>query len=249
VLLSFCYKVIKVTGRKTFVGKKDNLEIIERPSPNFSERPEKNNVDMVILHYTGMKTVDDALRRLCDPKSEVSAHYLIDETGVLYSLVEEYKTAWHAGQSYWQGATNINARSIGIELSNPGHDFGYRAFPEEQMAALEKLLALIIAKHSVCTRRIVGHSDVAPTRKTDPGELFDWQRLAFSGLSIWPKQNRDPVASKKIPWLLKEIGYDPNIPMDAAITAFQRRFLPHRLTGYADEETRATIAAVHSMCS
>ena len=240
---------MKVVGRKISPGEKYKLEIIWHPSPNYSERPEENNVDMVILHYTGMEIADDALDRLCNPQAEVSAHYLIDETGVIYGLVEENKATWHAGKSYWQGATNINARSVGIELSNPGHDFGYRPFPAQQMAALERLLSLIIVKHKICTSRIVGHSDVAPTRKMDPGELFDWQRLALAGLSIWPEQNRDAAALEQIPRLLSEIGYDPNVPIGAAITAFQRRFLPDHITGCADEKTRATVAAVHSIHS
>jgi len=240
---------MNLVGRKISPGDKYNLEIIWHPSPNYSERPEENNVDMVILHYTGMETAGDALDRLCNPQAEVSAHYLIDETGVIYSLVEEHKAAWHAGKSYWQGATNINARSVGIELSNPGHEFGYRPFTKQQMAALEKLLSLVIVKHKISTDRIVGHSDVAPNRKMDPGELFDWQRLALAGLSIWPEQNLGPAALEQIPRLLCKIGYDPDVPLEVAITAFQRRFLPHHITGCADGKTRATIAAVHSINS
>lgn len=240
---------MKVIGRKFSPEEKDNLTIIWHPSPNYSERPEENNVDMVILHYTGMETSYDALSRLCNRQAKVSAHYLINETGVIFGLVEERKSAWHAGKSYWRGATDINARSVGIELSNPGHDFGYRPFPEQQMAALEKLLSLIIVKHKISTNRIVGHSDVAPNRKMDPGELFDWQRLALAGLSIWPEQNRDPAPLEQIPRLLSEIGYDPGVPMSATITAFQRRFLPHHITGRADEKTRATVAAVHNIHS
>ena len=147
----------------------------DRPSPNFGPRPPGAAIDMVILHYTGMRTAEEALERLCDPDAEVSAHYAIDEDGEILRLVDESRRAWHAGQSCWRGDTDINDRSIGIELVNPGHEFGYRAFPEPQMTALEELLGDIVRRRGIAPARILGHSDVAPARKRDPGELFDWR--------------------------------------------------------------------------
>lgn len=149
-------------------------------SPNFNERIGYAAPNMIVLHYTGMKTAKDALERLCDPAAEVSAHYVIDEDGTLYQLVDEEKRAWHAGVSKWDGETDINSASIGIELVNPGHEFGYRAFPAAQMEALAKLCKDIMTRHDIQT--VLGHSDIAPERKQDPGELFDWQWLADAGV-------------------------------------------------------------------
>ncbi|MGB1547820.1 MAG: N-acetylmuramoyl-L-alanine amidase, partial [Alphaproteobacteria bacterium] len=162
------------------------VTVLEHPSPNHEPRPEGAAIDTLILHYTGMKTAEAALARLCDPATKVSAHYLIDETGRIYALVPEERRAWHAGEACWQGETNLNDRSVGIELVNPGHEFGYRPFPEAQMAALEALLQEILARHPIPAERVLGHSDVAPGRKTDPGELFDWARLARAGIGCWP---------------------------------------------------------------
>ena len=150
-------------------------------SPNFNERIGYVAPTMIVIHYTGMKTAQDALERLCDPAAEVSAHYVIDEDGTLYQLVEEDKRAWHAGVSEWEGETDINSASIGIELVNPGHEFGYREFPPEQMEALSELCKDIMARHDIGT--VLGHSDVAPERKQDPGELFDWGWLAEQGIA------------------------------------------------------------------
>ncbi|MCB9988560.1 MAG: N-acetylmuramoyl-L-alanine amidase [Rhodospirillales bacterium] len=146
------------------------------PSPNYGERREGAQPGMIVIHYTGMKTAQDALDRMCDPAAEVSAHYMVDEDGTVYQLVDEGKRAWHAGASEWQGISDVNSHSIGIELVNPGHEWGYRAFPPEQMEALAQLCQDIMVRHEI--RWVLGHADVAPGRKQDPGELFDWQWLA-----------------------------------------------------------------------
>lgn len=226
------------------------MDIIERASPNVNDRPADTCIDMVILHYTGMKTGKAALDRLCDPDAKVSAHYLIDEGGTTYRMVAEDRRAWHAGFSHWSGVVDINDRSIGIEIVNPGHEFGYRAFPETQMAAVEELVAQIVERHSISPARVVGHSDIAPTRKQDPGELFDWKRLADKGLSIWPPKTGkavDPIDPDDARRYLTAIGYDPEAPLVDVITAFQRRFVPTRATGALDDETRQIIAAVHAL--
>lgn len=226
------------------------MDIIERASPNVNDRPADTRIDMVILHYTGMKSGKAALDRLCDPDAKVSAHYLIDEDGTTYRMVAEDRRAWHAGFSHWSGAVDINDRSIGIEIVNPGHEFGYRAFPEIQMAAVEELLAQIIERHRIPPARVVGHSDIAPTRKQDPGELFDWKRLADKGLSVWPAQTGDaidPTDPDDTRRCLTNIGYDPEAPLADVTTAFQRRFVPTGVTGVLDDETRAIIAAVHAL--
>ncbi|MEC7488704.1 MAG: N-acetylmuramoyl-L-alanine amidase [Pseudomonadota bacterium] len=202
-------------------------------------------IDLVILHYTGMHTAVAALDRLCNPQTSVSAHYLIAEDGTVFRLVKEAKRAWHAGAGHWCGATNINDRSIGIEMVNPGHEIGYRAFPEVQMVALERLLKNILSRHPISPARVVGHSDVAPTRKQDPGEFFNWQRLAAAGLAIWPERLDEAAPFADLPHLLTAIGYDPLAPLRDVITAFQRRFVPGLVTGIADATTRATIAAVY----
>src|SRR5262249_6695143 len=151
-----------------------------------NERPVAGRIDMLVLHYTGMRTGEAALERLCDPVAKVSSHYLVEEDGTTWRLVPEEKRAWHAGVSFWAGERDINDFSIGIELVNPGHEFGYRPFPEAQMQALEALARDIVDRHAIRPHRVVGHSDVAPTRKTDPGELFDWARLARKGIGLWP---------------------------------------------------------------
>ncbi len=223
--------------------------VIERPSPNHGPRPGGTVIDMVLLHYTGMQTAMAALDRLCDPKAQVSAHYVIDEDGTLYQLVEEHRRAWHAGIAWWGGVRNINDRSIGIELVNPGHEHGYRPFPDSQMAALLLLLDDLIDRHGVDPARVLGHSDVAPSRKMDPGEYFDWPRLAERGLAIWPEitpdEPRPPVPAR----LLGEIGYDPHAPANDVVTAFQRRFLPGSITGRIDRATAQRIGAVHRMAA
>lgn len=201
---------------------------------------------MLVLHYTGMQGCAQALDRLCDTTAEVSAHYLIDEAGEIFALVDESKRAWHAGVASWRGFSNINSRSIGIELVNPGHEYGYRAFPDAQMRALVPLCQGILSRHAIPARNVVGHSDVAPERKADPGELFDWAGLAAAGIGLWPVPLDTPRSEADAPGLLSEIGYDTS-NAEAAMTAFQRHFCPHRLDGVCDEETRRTIAGLLSL--
>lgn len=151
-------------------------------SPNHNQR-RLGRPDMVVIHYTGMATAASARARLCDPAAEVSAHWLIDLDGTVEALVAEDRRAWHAGVSVWEGEADVNSRSIGVELQNLGHEWGYHPFPEPQMAALERLLAQIAERWSIAPRNVVGHEDVAPGRKIDPGEKFDWARLERRGLA------------------------------------------------------------------
>lgn len=223
----------------------EDLEIIDRPSPNQDARPNGRAVDMLVLHYTGMESAEAALERLCDPNAEVSAHYCIDEDGRIYALVPEDARAWHAGAAQWQGATDINARSIGIELVNPGHAFGYRLFPQPQMAALKTLAVDILARHPIPAARVLGHSDVAPLRREDPGELFDWRGLAAAGVGIWPEDSSAAVLEGAVAKALQRIGYGyTEEDLAAVITAFQRHFRPNAVTGTADAGTRKRLAAV-----
>ncbi len=220
------------------------MEIIETPSPNFADRPADAVIDMLVIHYTGMVSAAAALSRLRDPAAEVSAHYLIEEDGAVHRLVDEGDRAWHAGVSFWRGAININDRSIGIELVNPGHEFGYRAFPADQMAAFRELALGILGRHPIPARNVVGHSDVAPARKLDPGELFDWAAMAAAGIGRWPAQAAG--AGGDVPALLAEIGYDVS-DLDLAVNAFQRRYRPDRVDGAVDDETLDRLAAVAAM--
>lgn len=209
---------------------------VDRPSPNHDDR-KGAPIDMLVLHYTGMPTGDAALERLCDPAAKVSAHYTIDEDGTVYAHVAEERRAWHAGVSHWAGQSDINSRSIGIELVNPGHEFGYRPFPEEQIAALTTLCHSILMRHPIPSWRVLGHSDVAPARKEDPGELFPWARLAKAGIGLFPAQHDPTVQDSTLGAdALARFGYDPDAPQDKAITAFQRHFRPARLTGTWDDE-------------
>ncbi|MEQ8666392.1 MAG: N-acetylmuramoyl-L-alanine amidase [Rhodospirillales bacterium] len=214
-------------------------------SPNFDARPEGASVDMLVLHYTGMPSANDALVRLCNPDAKVSAHYLVDEDGSVHALVDEENRAWHAGVAYWRGHTNVNARSIGIELVNPGHEWGLKPFPDAQMAALSALAKDIVVRHAVPARNVVGHSDVAPRRKQDPGELFDWRRLADVGIGLWPAAGEllSGPSGADVVHLLNEIGYETE-DMTATLTAFQRRFRPESIDGEVDAETAALIDAV-----
>lgn len=220
--------------------------MIPLASPNHEARPPDGTVDMLVIHYTGMPTAEAALERLCDPAAKVSAHYVVDEDGTVYQLVAEDRRAWHAGVSCWRGERDVNSRSIGIELVNPGHEFGYRSFPEAQMQALRLLTQGILARHPIPPHNVVGHSDVAPRRKQDPGELFDWQHLASWGIGLWPFgepacDGRTAAAPYEVGSLLARCGYD--VASDAAgdltavITAFQRHYRPHQVDGLVDGET------------
>jgi N-acetylmuramoyl-L-alanine amidase len=225
--------------------------IVERPSPNFNERGGAP-VDILLLHYTGMPTAAGALARLCDPAAKVSAHYTIDEDGTVYRHVPEENRAWHAGVSYWAGARDINARSIGIELVNPGHEFGYRDFPEAQIGALIALSHGILSRHPIPPQRVLGHSDVAPKRKLDPGERFPWARLAAAGIGVWPKHLRlDISRAVQVPEVQRDlaaIGYECPatgvLDEDTrfAVAAFQRHFRPALVSGIPDGETLALAA-------
>jgi N-acetylmuramoyl-L-alanine amidase len=216
----------------------------ETPSSNWNER--QSPVSMLVLHYTGMQTADAALARLCDPAAEVSAHYLIDEDGTVVRLVDEDKRAWHAGRSYWRGITDVNSASIGIELVNPGHEFGYRPFADAQMDALIPLIADIKSRHDIPRANVVGHSDVAPARKLDPGELFDWEMLAACHLALGT-----PEITLGMPFdndgafflALERWGYDIAEPQ-AAVAAFQRRWRPRKIDGEVDGEIGAMLFAL-----
>jgi len=230
----------------------------KRSSPNHDVR--RGAVDMIVLHYTGMEDCVSALDRLCDPAAKVSAHYLIDEDGVLYVLVDEDRRAWHAGVASWHGETDINGCSIGIELVNPGHEFGYRAFPEPQMHTLEQLCRDVMERHDISAARVLGHADVAPGRKQDPGELFDWPRLAKQNLAVWPDPYpvgsntlREGDANDDVLALQADLGavgygivadgrYGPATA--AVITAFQRHYRPALVDGVADPDTRAMLAGL-----
>jgi N-acetylmuramoyl-L-alanine amidase len=217
---------------------------IERPSPNYDLRPQGVAIDMLVLHYTGMTNAEAALSRLCDPASKVSAHYTIDEDGTVYAHVPEDRRAWHAGASYWAGGADINARSIGIELVNPGHAFGYRPFAEPQIAALVPLCHSILLRHPIASWRVLAHSDVAPMRKEDPGELFPWERLARAGIGLWPEKMASNLEGNLGADALPRFGYDPNAPQEKLITAFQRHFRPRKLTGAWDEECAGLLAGL-----
>lgn len=206
--------------------------IIEHPSPNFGPRRDGLRPELIVLHYTAMDTAEAALERLCDPAPEVSAHYLICEKGRIFKLVDEEMRAWHAGAGTWQGKSDINSRSIGIELDNRGT----HPFSEPQMAALETLLPAIMTRWSIPASGVIGHSDLAPGRKFDPGPRFDWQRLARQGLAIWPDNQ---PAQGNWPQAAAALGYDTGNP--EALAAFRMRFRPWA-TGPMDAED-ARIAA------
>jgi N-acetylmuramoyl-L-alanine amidase len=215
--------------------------IVDAPSPNFDERALP--VSMLVLHYTGMEDSASAVARLRDREAKVSAHYLVDEDGRVLRMVEEEKRAWHAGRAFWRGLTDINSASIGIEIVNPGHEFGYRPFPGPQMDSLIPLVADIVARHRIRPPYVVGHSDVAPARKLDPGELFDWARLARLGLAMpRPATNlMDPLwTDGGFLLALERYGYDVHKPKPA-VEAFQRRFRPEHIDGVIDGETRAIL--------
>ena len=233
------------------------IGVRERLSPNHDGRGEPMRIDMLVLHYTGMTSAAAALDRLCDPAARVSAHYVVEEEGTVWQLVPERCRAWHAGRSYWQGERELNAVSIGVEIVNPGHEWGYRAFPETQMAAVERLCRDLLSRHAIPPDRVVGHSDIAPDRKTDPGELFDWPRLARAGIGLWPRPHRlpeadagriDAAARVRAIADLTAIGYgvDATALERPAIIAFQRRFRPARCDGKLDPETVARIAELRA---
>jgi len=234
------------------------VDLIDAPSPNFDAR--KAPPSMIVLHYTGMPTGEGALERLRDPAAKVSSHYLVEEDGRVFRLVPEERRAWHAGVGAWKGERDVNAASVGIEIVNPGHEFGYRAFPEAQIDAVIGLIADIRRRWSIDDDRIVGHSDVAPDRKDDPGELFPWKRLAQAGHGLWAEPAAAPGAPLgegeegagvfALQAGLTRLGYDsaPSGRFDAhtsaVVRAFQRHWRPERVDGIADGETRARLIAL-----
>jgi N-acetylmuramoyl-L-alanine amidase len=224
-------------------------EIRDRASPNHGSRGEPMRIDMLVLHYTGMQSAAAAITRLCDPRAKVSAHYVVEENGTVWRLVPEARRAFHAGVSCWEGESDLNAVSLGIEIVNPGHEWGYRPFPDEQMTAVESLCRDLVTRYLIPLHRVVGHSDIAPQRKADPGELFDWPGLARAGIGIWPPAN--PIASTRLAngpdalADLRAIGYcTDERSLIPALAAFQRRFRPSRCDGRLDAETAARLSEV-----
>ncbi len=214
---------------------------------------------MLVLHYTGMQTPQAAFERLRNPAAKVSAHYLVDEQGGVFRLVDEANRAWHAGLSSWRGERDINKVSIGIEIVNPGHEWGYRPFPDVQMRAAIALCQDILKRHPIEARNIVAHSDIAPARKQDPGELFDWAWLAREGIGLWPREalgirhlasgkerSAPPNAQSLMPNALSTYGYD-TANLQAAITAFQRHFFPKNLHSQWDSDCQMTLDALLKM--
>lgn len=223
------------------------MRLHDLPSPNHDARPDGVPVDMLILHYTGMESGAAAITRLRDPEAKVSAHYVVEEDGRILRLVPEDRRAWHAGVSHWRGATGLNARSIGIEVVNPGHEHGYRPFPALQMAALCDLCLDILARHPIPPRHVLAHSDIAPDRKEDPGELFDWEGLARNGVGLWP--TAEGCAKDDTAALLAAIGYRADLPLPVLLRAFQRHWRPERVDGIADDATLARLATVAAACA
>ena len=237
------------------------------PSPNWDERPAAAGpVDTLVLHYTGMVSAEAALARMTDPAAKVSAHWCIGEDGTLWRLVPEERRAWHAGVSEWRGRRAVNDFSIGIELVNPGHEHGYRPFPEAQMDALLDLARAIVARHPIDPRNVVAHSDIAPTRRQDPGELFDWASLAGAGIGLWPGEGEGPAqalsplrqgdrgeAVRRHQERLRAIGYGLAADGDFGATTGGRRarlsaaFPPGRVDGAIDAGTAAVIGQVHAL--
>ena len=235
-----------------------SLPIANRPSPNFNERPAATPIDILVLHYTGMESGEAAISLLCDPASKVSAHYVVEENGDVLRLVDEGQRAWHAGVASWAGIGDVNGRSIGIEIVNGGHDFGSPPYPELQMRAVEALCQEILARHPIVPRSVVAHSDIAPERKADPGEWFDWARLAAAGVGVWVEpvaiiggpalklgDRGDPVS--ELQFQLANYGYGIevlgifDVRTEAVVRAFQRHFRPERVDGVADLSTIATL--------
>jgi N-acetylmuramoyl-L-alanine amidase len=226
------------------------------PSPNHDAR--ESRIDILLLHYTGMETADEALNRLKDPSAKVSCHYFVDEDGHVTQMVPEAQRAWHGGAGSWQGALDINSRSIGIEIVNPGHELGYRDFPDAQIDAVIELCRDIIKRRHIPRERVLAHSDVAPARKKDPGEKFPWVKLAAAGVGFWVdpapitegrtlSANDHGAPVEDLQKQLIKFGYGLEVSRlydDATrlvVTAFQRHFRPERVDGLADPSTMETL--------
>ena len=231
---------------------------ISAPSPNFNARTAPP--DLILLHYTGMPTGEAALARMRDAEAKVAAHYMVEEDGRVFALVDEARRAWHAGVSFWQGCRDINGVSIGVEIVNPGHEFGYRPFPDVQIDAVIELIEDIRTRWDIPDERIIGHADVAPERKEDPGELFPWRRLAECGHGYWvepaPAPGMGLVDGDTGPGVfalqagLAKLGYDSvtsgtyDAATAAIVRAFQRHWVQSRFDGVADGATRARLMAL-----
>ncbi|WP_417669943.1 N-acetylmuramoyl-L-alanine amidase [Roseibium sp.] len=231
------------------------------PSPNHGERAPGAPIDMLVLHYTGMQDAESALQRLCDPRSEVSAHYFVYEDGRILQCVPEARRAWHAGKSFWKGETDINSRSIGVEIVNPGHEWGYAEFPEAQIEAVSELCADICRRHKVLPWMVLAHSDIAPARKEDPGEKFPWNVLAAAGVGhyvepvpvttgLFMQEGESGQPVEAVQSMLALYGYDVDItgdfdrPTRDAVAAFQRHFRPAKVDGVVDQSTIETLHAL-----
>ncbi len=226
------------------------MSIQWKPSPNYNHRPD-TNVSVLVLHYTGMRDAQSALARMCDENAQVSAHYLVDEDGCVVQMVAEEHRAWHAGVSHWRGRDNLNDVSIGIEVVNPGHEFGYRAFSKVQMDAVAALGQSIVSRHlAIEARNVVAHSDIAPARKQDPGELFDWEWLASQGVGLFAKPTT--ICAAWSPMSVQQglacYGYkiDATGQWDAqthdVIVAFQRHFRQSNIEGQWDDACMSILA-------
>lgn len=231
--------------------KRPLTNFVERPSPNQSDR-NGEAVQFLILHYTAMATAEAAIERLCDPAAQVSSHYVIDEQGVIYRLVPEDKKAWHAGVSYWDGSADLNFTSVGIEIANPGNV----PFPKAQMDAVIALSRDIVNRHNIRAFYVIGHSDIAPDRKPDPGPLFDWPLLAGNSLGVWPsptasdRKTSSAWSDAELKRALVKLGYRPTFELKVLVSAFQRHFQPEvynntpARVGTADSETKARLACL-----
>jgi N-acetylmuramoyl-L-alanine amidase len=235
-----------------------SLDATWHPAVNFEPRKAAGRPSILLLHYTGMASADRALHWLCTAESRVSCHYLIDEAGRITQMVAEAMRAWHAGEAFWAGDTDINSASIGIEIQNPGHGSGYADFPDRQMQAVEALALDIVARRGIAPHRVLAHSDVAARRKQDPGEKFDWGRLAAAGVGHWVEPTRIEGDAgfglgdtggevKRLQRRLAEYGYEiaPTgrfcEETDIVVTAFQRHFRPALVNGRADHSTIDTL--------
>ena len=232
----------------------NNLNVLLKNSPKFKTKIRSNKgIKIIVIHYTGMQSEVDALNRLTDFKSKVSCHYLINEKGKIISIVPDNYTAWHAGKSRWGKLSSLNKSSIGIELVNPGHNFGYKKFKKKQISALIQLIKKLTKKYNINNKNIVGHSDIAPLRKKDPGEKFPWKILAKSNIGIWHNlkqkklmKNRKKKILKKEKLIffkfLNKIGFQTRFNIKKSkyqkklIEAFQRRFRSELISGIVDKE-------------